>query len=78
MPISLIIFLTSLIIAGIIKGQWMYGEDANIYSALMEKIMPYLYIFVFSGFGVFVSLTLIATPLLRQLIGQFIVLSKSR
>ncbi len=75
--ISLVVFLTSLIIAGIIKGQWMYSEDANIYSILMEKIMPYLYIFMISGFGLFVSLTLIVTPLLRLLLRRFIELSKS-
>ncbi len=75
--ISLIAFLSSLIIAGIIKGQWMYGEDAIIHSELMEKIMQYIYIFLFSGFGIFIGLTLIVTPLLRQLIREFMVQDKS-
>ena len=75
--ISLIVFLSSLIIAGITKGQGMYGEDAIIHSELMEKITQYLYIFLYSGFGLFIGLTLIVTPLLGKLIRQFIVLSKS-
>jgi len=66
--VSLIIFLGSLIIAGLIKGKWMYGEDSNIYSILQEKINPYLTIFVFSGIGLFIGLQMMVIPLLRALI----------
>ncbi len=74
--ISLIIFLTSLITAGIIKGQWMYNEPESTYSDMMEQIMPYLYIFIISGFGLFVSLILIVIPLLKLLLSRFSVFSK--
>ena len=69
--ISLFVFLSSLIGAGFIKGQWMYSENANIYSELMEEIMPYLYIFVASGFVIFLSLVLMVVPLLKTLFREF-------
>lgn len=69
--ISLVVFLTSLMIAGIVKGQWMYSEDANIYSELTVKIMPYMRLFLYSGFGIFIGLVLMVTPLIRGLVGSY-------
>ena len=67
----LVTFLSSLMIAGIVKGQWMYSEDANIYSVLTEQITPYLRLFWYSGFGVFIGLALMVIPLLRGLVGSY-------
>lgn len=69
--VSLVFFLTSLMIAGIIKGQWMYGEDANVYTILTEKITPYLRMFLYSGLGIFVGLSLMGIPLLQGLVLSF-------
>jgi nitric oxide reductase subunit B len=66
--ISLLIFLSSLILAGIIKGQLMYGEETMVHGELMDRIKPYLCAFLLAGFGVFTGLTLIVTPILRELL----------
>ncbi len=63
--ISLIVFLASLIIAGSIKGQWMYSENSAFYSVLTEQIKPYIRYFLFAGIGVFVGVTIVAAPVLK-------------
>ena len=65
---SLVFFLTSLIIAGVVKGQWMYSEESNAYGVLTAKITPYLRLFLYSGYGIFISLILMVAPLLRGLL----------
>lgn len=65
--ISLVLFLTSMIIAGIIKGLWQYGENVNIYGDLMDRIKPYIYIVVASGFGLFAGFAFILIPIIKGL-----------
>ncbi len=63
--ISLIVFLVSLMMAGLRKGQWMYGDESSSYSIITEQIAPYMKTFVIAGIGLFTGLVICVIPLIR-------------
>ena len=65
--ISLFIFLTALVGAGIVKGSMMYDEGVY-HSAIMEAIEPYIQVFHISGGALCVGLFLLGIPLLGPLV----------
>ena len=66
--LSLFVFLASLVVAGSIKGQWMYSENSAFYSVLTEQIKPYIRYFLSAGIGVFAGLGIIAGPILKFMV----------
>lgn len=64
--ISLLILWLSLILAGIIKGISTVQEGKSFYE-INNSIMPFLYLFAFSGLGLFVGMLLMVIPGLKLL-----------
>lgn len=74
--LSLMVFISSLIVAGWIKGQWQYSEEADIYSLLIQKLKPFIYTFVAGGAGIFVGLLMMGLPLIKGLYSSVSVLDR--
>ena len=67
--ISLGIFLTCLLMGGIEKSIWMYFTDnPSSFGQMQDKIQPYMYVFLAAGFGLFISILMVATPMLSVLL----------
>lgn len=64
--VSLFVFLLTLIIAGIIKGQMMYQPEIN-HSTIMEAIHPYMLTFHYAGGLLLTSFFILVIPLLKPL-----------
>ena len=65
--ISLLLFWLGLVVSGILKGYYTIETDMA-FQSVMDKIKPYLSIFLVSGIGVFVGLGLIANPTISVLV----------
>ncbi len=61
--VSLITFLSFLIIAGLVTG---FSDSAALHGDKVNTIRPYLVGFVIAGFGLLIGLLLIVLPLLKQ------------
>lgn len=68
--ISLLVFFTSLILAGAEKGK-MVVENKLSFQEMMQQIVPYMITFACSGIGLFIGLLLATVPLLFLLVKYF-------
>ena len=65
--VSLFIFWVSLIIAGVIKGYLTYHGDLS-FPEIMDRIFPFLLVFLVAGIALMASLIMITAPLLLFLL----------
>ena len=68
--ISLLVFFTSLVLAGAEKGK-MVIENKLSFQEMMQQIVPYMIAFACSGIGLFIGLLLATVPLLFILLKYF-------
>jgi nitric oxide reductase subunit B len=69
--ISLGIFWICLLLGGVEKSIWMYFSDVpTTFGEMQTKILPYMYVFLVAGFGIFIGIIFVAIPLLRVLINR--------
>lgn len=64
--VSLLIFLTSLFLAGVQRARWQMSVDAIPFGQMMKNLMPYFIAFAISGGLMFVAFSIIVYPLLRN------------
>ncbi len=65
--ISLVAFFISLILGGMVRGT---TEPDVPFSQMQENILPYMKVFLFSGYGILVGILLIAIPSLGALFSK--------
>jgi nitric oxide reductase subunit B len=63
--LSLLVFWIALIIAGITKGYQMVALHKTVFYDVMQPVIPYLKLFMFSGFALAAGLATIAIVMLR-------------
>ncbi len=63
---SLLIFWLTLIIIGIKKGLWQMGAQTASFGMMMQSLQNWLYIFVFAGSILMVSISMISIVLLKS------------
>jgi nitric oxide reductase subunit B len=68
--ISLLVFFTSLVLAGAEKGK-MVVENKMSFQEMMQQIVPYMITFACSGIGLFIGLLFATVPLLFILVKYF-------
>lgn len=63
---SLVVFLTSLMFAGMKRSKWMYTEMSSTpFNTMHESLHPSLTVFLLSGIGILAGILLICIPLLK-------------
>jgi nitric oxide reductase subunit B len=63
--LSLLVFWLALIIAGIAKGYQMVALHKTVFNEIMQPVVPYLKLFMFSGFALAAGLATIVIVMLR-------------
>lgn len=63
---SLLIFLTSLFLAGVQRARWQMSIETIPFGQMMKNLMPYFIAFAISGGLMFVAFSIIVYPLLRN------------
>jgi nitric oxide reductase subunit B len=69
---SLFGFWISLLLAGIKKSHWQYFTKGISFSKMQDSLHWYYLVFLFFGIGIFIGLTLIVIPALKQLVKAYL------
>lgn len=64
--VSLFFFWISLLIAGGKRSYWMYISKEGLFSEMQNSLVPYYISFFIFGIGIFVSLLIVAFPILKH------------
>jgi nitric oxide reductase subunit B len=63
--ISLFVFLTSLVLAGIHRSRWQMAEKASSFGEMMNKMVPYFVVISVAGLLIFAGLAFVIAALLK-------------
>ncbi len=70
--VSLLVFWTSLIIAGVLKAKWQMSEEQVPFSTMMSRLRPFFIAFFVSGFSMMTGFILIIYPLVKNQLSCYI------
>lgn len=65
---SFLFLWISLILSGIRKSYWLYFESNISFRDMQIAVKPYLIVFVISGIGIFIGLSMVIFPLINSLL----------
>lgn len=68
LQISLLVFVTSLIIAGILKANWQFEETTTAYSTMMQQLKPWFILFTIAGIGVMTGFYILIIYVFKNLL----------
>src|SRR5690606_38654348 len=66
--ISLFFFWISLLVAGAKRSYWMYVSKSGLFSEMQDSLVPVYISFSIFGFGIIVSLLVVAFPIFKGLL----------